>query len=125
MMTIRFTDDHEWARDDDGIITVGITDFAQQQLGEVVYVELPDIDRVVAVGEEVAVVESVKAAGEVKSPVSGTVVAVNEDLNDSPELVNDDPSGNGWFYKISPSGPDELNALMDETAYEAMVSALA
>lgn len=123
-MTTRFTDDHEWARPEDDLIVVGITDFAQKQLGELVYVELPEVDREIQQGEEAAVVESVKAAGEVKSPVSGTIVAVNESLVDSPEKINDDPAGNGWICKIRPTDPAQLDALMDESAYLGFVDSL-
>lgn len=124
-MSMKYTDDHEWARHEDDLVVVGITDFAQQQLGEVVFVELPDIDREVDQGEETAVVESVKAAGEVKSPVAGTVVEVNEALADNPEKVNEAPTGEGWFYKLRPSDPSQLEALLDESAYQSLVESLA
>ncbi len=124
-MSTRYTDDHEWAREEDDLIVVGITDYAQQQLGEVVFVELPDIDRVLEQGEEAAVIESVKAAGEVKSPVSGTVVAVNQALEDAPEKINEDPSGTGWIYKIKPADSVWLTDLMDEGAYQSLVESLA
>lgn len=121
----RYTEDHEWALDKGGVITVGITDYAQEQLGEVVYVELPEVGRAVDKGEEAAVVESVKAAGEVKSPLSGTVVEVNETLPDTPEAVNQDPEGEAWFYKLEPSNPEEFTKLMDEAAYREFVASLA
>lgn len=124
-MSMKYTDDHEWARHEDDLVVVGITDFAQQQLGEVVFVELPDIDREVDQGEETAVVESVKAAGEVKSPVAGKVVEVNEALADNPEKVNEAPTGEGWFYKLRPSDPSQLEALLDESAYQSLVESLA
>lgn len=124
-MSMKYTDDHEWARQEDDLVVVGITDFAQQQLGEVVFVELPDIDREVDQGEETAVVESVKAAGEVKSPVAGTVVEVNEALADNPEKVNEAPTGEGWFYKLRPSEPSQLEALLDESGYQSLVESLA
>jgi glycine cleavage system H protein len=124
-MSMKYTDDHEWARQEDDLVVVGITDFAQQQLGEVVFVELPDIDREVDQGEETAVVESVKAAGEVKSPVAGTVVEVNEALADNPEKVNEAPTGEGWFYKLRPSDPSQLEALLDESGYQSLIESLA
>lgn len=121
-MSIKYTESHEWVREDGGEFTVGITDYAQQQLGEIVYVDLPEVDKAVAAGEEAAVVESVKAAGDVKSPVAGSVSAVNEALNDKPELVNEDPEGDGWFYKLKADGmPD---GLMDESAYKKFVDGL-
>ncbi|MGB5708578.1 MAG: glycine cleavage system protein GcvH [Arenicellales bacterium] len=124
-MNMKYTDDHEWARPDGDLLVVGITDFAQQQLGEVVFVELPEVDREVDQGEDTAVVESVKAAGEVKSPVSGTIVEVNETLADTPEKVNEDPTGEGWFYKLRPSDPGQLEALLDQEAYQTLVESLA
>ena len=124
-MSTKYTNDHEWARPEDGLIVVGITDFAQQQLGEVVFVELPDIDQTLQQGEEAAVVESVKAAGEVKAPVDGTVVEVNENLVDAPDKVNDDPQGEGWFYKMRPSDEGQLAALLDESGYQSLVESLA
>ena len=124
-MTTRYTEDHEWARDEDGLIVVGITNFAQEQLGEVVFVELPDIDQEITAGEEAAVVESVKAAGEVKAPVSGTVAAVNEALVDNPEKVNEDPSGEGWFYKLKPANPEEFDSLMTDASYQELLETLA
>ena len=124
-MSIKYTNDHEWARQDGEIVVVGITDFAQQQLGEVVFVELPDIDREVDQGEESAVVESVKAAGEVKSPVAGTVVEINQALEDTPEKVNEDPNGEGWLFKLRPADPSQIDALLDESSYQNLVDSLA
>lgn len=124
-MSVKYTEDHEWIRlDDDGLATVGITNYAQQQLGDLVFVELPELDRDVAQGEETVVIESVKAAGEVKAPVAGTVVKVNEALNDDPSLVNSDPYGDGWFIRLRLADPNELDGLMDEDAYQAMVDDL-
>ena len=109
---------HEWARlDDDGRVVVGISDYAQEQLGDVVYVELPELDQDVAAAEESAVVESVKAASDIYAPVSGTVVALNDALADAPELVNEDPYGRGWFFAIEPSDPSQLEDLLDASAY--------
>lgn len=124
-MTCKYTESHEWVREQDGVHIVGITDYAQAQLGEIVYVELPESNAAVTRGEEAAVVESVKAAGEVKSPLSGTVVAVNEQLDDSPELVNDDAEGEGWFYKMQATDPQEMDDLMDADAYRQFVQNLA
>jgi glycine cleavage system H protein len=103
---------------DDGIGVIGITDYAQDQLGELVYVELPDIDKELGAGSDAVVIESVKAAGEVKAPVSGTVVEVNEALADEPEKVNNDPMGDGWFIKMKITDTSELDNLMDEDAYK-------
>lgn len=123
-MTSKYTEDHEWVREQDGVYLVGITDYAQQQLGEIVYVELPETGAEVAAGEEAAVVESVKAAGEVKSPLSGTVTGINQQLADSPEKVNQDPEGDGWFYQMRAADPGQLERLMDADAYRQFVSEL-
>ena len=124
-MSVRYTEDHEWIRlDDDGLATVGITNYAQQQLGDLVFVELPEPDRDVAQGEETVVIESVKAAGEIKAPVAGTVVKVNEALIEDPSLVNTDPDGDGWFLRLRLADPNELSGLMEEDAYQAMVDDL-
>ena len=121
-MTRYFTEDHEWIELDGQTGTVGITDYAQAQLGDVVFVEVPSIGRKVKKGEETAVVESVKAASEVYSPVTGTVVAANEPLADSPITVNEDPEGAAWFCKIEMADPSELEVLMDEAAYKAFAA---
>ena len=123
-MTIKYTEDHEWVREQDGVHTVGITDHAQQQLGEIVFVELPEANANLTRGEEAAVVESVKAAGEVKSPLSGTVVEVNDKLTDNPELVNSDPEGDGWFYQIKADDTQPMEQLMDTDAYQKFVQSL-
>ena len=122
MNILRYTDDHEWARLEGDTVTVGITEFAQDQLGELVFVELPALGRVVTQGDEAAVVESVKAAGEVKSPVSGTIMEINESLVDTPEKVNDDPMGEGWIYKVAVTDATDWESLMDEAAYAALVA---
>jgi len=122
MSILRYTDDHEWARLEGHTVTVGITAFAQDQLGELVFVELPTLGGAVTQGDEAAVVESVKAAGEVKSPVSGTIMEINESLVDTPEKVNDDPMGEGWIYKVAITDPTEWESLMDEAAYAALVA---
>lgn len=119
-----FTKDHEWIDVDGTTATVGITDYAQGQLGDVVFVELPDAGRVVEAGKEAAVVESVKAASEVYAPVSGTVTEANGALADTPDLVNTAPEGEGWFFKLTLSNPSELEGLMDEGAYKAFVASL-
>ena len=119
MSAVRYTKDHEWIRmEDDEIGVVGITDYAQDQLGELVYVELPEVDQEFGAGSDAVVVESVKAAGEVKVPVSGSIVEVNESLVDEPEKVNNDPMGGGWFIKMKVSETSELDDLMDEDAYK-------
>ncbi len=121
MTTLRFTKDHEWVRLDRDLAVVGITDYAQSQLGDVVYVELPEIGRRVEQGKEAAVVESVKAASEVYAPVSGEVAEVNEALAADPAAVNADPMGQGWFLKLRLDDPKELDSLMDEEAYLRLV----
>jgi glycine cleavage system H protein len=121
MATERFTRDHEWVHVDGGIATVGITDHAQTQLGDVVFVELPEAGRKTAQGEAVAVVESVKAASDVFAPIAGEVVEVNGDLAGQPALVNEDAEGRAWFFKLRIANPAELDALMDRAAYEAYV----
>ena len=125
MSNLKYSEDHEWLRaNEDGSVTVGISDYAQKQLGDVVYVELPEPGRQVGRDEETAVVESVKAASDVKAPISGTVEAVNETLTDEPEKVNTDPLGEGWFLQLRPAEPAEIAALMDEAAYEAFIAGL-
>tara|TARA_Y100000588_G_scaffold77198_1_gene80462 strand:+ start:590 stop:967 length:378 start_codon:yes stop_codon:yes gene_type:complete len=124
MSDIRYTNDHEWARLEDRLVTVGITDYAQDQLGELVYVELPAVGTAVNQGDEAAVIESVKAAGDVKSPVTGKIVEINESLNDSPESVNDDPTGNGWFYRVEIGDSSELENLLSEAEYNALIAEL-
>jgi glycine cleavage system H protein len=121
MATLRFTKDHEWISVDGGVGTVGITDHAQTQLGDIVFVEVPESGRKAKQGEAVAVVESVKAASDVFSPVSGEVVEANGDLAGQPALVNEDAEGKAWFFKIRIADPAELDALMDRAAYEAFV----
>ena len=124
MSGLKYSKDHEWVRVEGDVGTVGISDYAQEQLGDVVYVELPEVGRAVAQNEEAAVVESVKAASEVYAPVSGEVVEVNPALEDDPALVNGDPTGEGWFLKLRLSAPGELDGLMDDAAYAAYVAGL-
>jgi glycine cleavage system H protein len=121
MAIVKYTKDHEYISVDGDIGTIGITDYAQSQLGDVVFVELPETGKALKKGAEAAVVESVKAASEVYAPVSGTVTEVNAGLPDAPSTVNEDPEGTGWFIKIKLSDPAELDGLMDETAYKAMI----
>ncbi len=115
---LKYARTHEWARlEEDGTVTVGITDHAQEALGDVVFVEHPEVGQQLAAEEEAAVVESVKAASDIYAPVSGTVVAVNEALEDAPENVNQDPYGNGWFFRLEPDDPADLNDLLDAEGY--------
>ena len=120
-MTIKYTKDHEWVRVEGDVGTVGVSDHAQQQLGDVVFVELPDVGRQLAQGKEAAVVESVKAASDVFAPVSGEVIEANADLENDPSLVNAGAETTGWFFKLRLSNPAELDGLMDEAAYKAFV----
>ncbi len=124
MSGLKYSKDHEWVRVEGDVGTVGISGYAQEQLGDVVYVELPEVGRAVAQNEEAAVVESVKAASEVYAPVSGEVVEVNQALEDDPSLVNGDPTGEGWFLKLRLSAPGELDELMDDAAYADYVAGL-
>ncbi len=117
MSDLKYTGEHEWVMVEGGIATIGISDFAQDQLGDVVFVELPERGSLLAKGDEAAVIESVKAASEVYAPVSGEVVDVNDALGDDPATVNSDPTGAGWFIKIKLSDRSELDGLMDEEAY--------
>jgi glycine cleavage system H protein len=123
-MTIRYTRDHEYISIDGDTGTVGITDYAQAQLGDVVFVELPSVGKMLTKGEEAAVVESVKAASEVYAPVSGEVVAVNDALESAPGTVNEDAAGRGWFVKLKLKDPAELEGLMSEADYSAYVSSI-
>ena len=118
---LRYTREHEWARRRDGKVVVGITDFAQDQLGDVVYVELPDVGDQVKKGESFGVVESTKAVSELFAPASGKVVEVNAPLKDAPETINEDPYEEGWMIVIEPSDPKELDSLLDPKAYKAFV----
>ena len=118
-MTVKYTEDHEWLKTEGGIATVGITVHAQDALGDVVFVELPEVGATFAQKDNAGVVESVKAAADVYMPVSGEVIEVNEALRDDPSLANSDPLGAGWFFKVKLSDPAQLDALMDETSYTA------
>lgn len=121
-MSLRFTKDHEWIKVDGKIGTVGITQYAQAQLGDIVFVEVPAAGKALKAGGEAAVVESVKAASEVYTPVSGTVKEGNASLPDAPQTVNEDPQGEGWFFKIELSNASELDGLMDQAAYDKYVA---
>ena len=121
MTLLRFTTDHEWIRLEGDLAVIGITDYAQSQLGDVVYIELPEIGRRVEKGKEAAVVESVKAASEVYAPVSGEVAEVNDAITADPAKVNADPMGEGWFIKLHLADPKELDDLMDEAGYQRFI----
>lgn len=123
-MTTRYTRDHEWIRLDGDIGTVGISDYAQEQLGDVVYVELPEVGKTFEKGAEAAVVESVKAASEVFAPVAGEVVEVNSALDGEPGTVNESAEANGWFYKIKVANAEDVNALMDADSYKAYLETI-
>lgn len=125
MSELKYTKAHEWLRiEADGNITLGISDFAQQQLGDIVYVELPEVGTVIESGNDLAVVESVKTAGEIKAPVSGIVTGINERLADEPEIINSTPLGDGWFLKMRVTDIGELDAYMNEAGYEEYLAAL-
>ncbi len=119
---LKYSKEHEWVSTEDSIATVGITDHAQEQLGEIVYIELPAVGDKVSKDDPFGVVESVKAVSDIYAPVSGTVVAVNEDLPESPETVNEDPYGDGWLIKVRVSDEGDLADLMDSDEYEEMVA---
>jgi glycine cleavage system H protein len=119
-----FTEEHEWIAVEGGIGTVGITDYAQHALGDIVFAELPAIGAAAAKGKEIAVVESVKAASDVYSPVSGEVIAANGAVADQPALINESPEENGWFFKVRLSNPADLDGLMDRAAYDAYLKGL-
>ncbi len=116
-MTTKFTKDHEWVRMEGDVAVIGITPHAAEQLGDVVFVELPDVGKSFKANDDMAVVESVKAASDVYAPISGEIAAINDAIVEDPAKVNEDPAGAAWFVKIKPSNPGELDALMDEAAY--------
>ena len=121
---LRYTKDHEWARKEGDRVVIGITDYAQDQLGDVVFVELPEVGKTLEKGGDAAVVESVKAASEIYAPLDGEVVEANEALGDDPAQINSDPHGAGWFFKMTIADASQLDGLMDEAAYKAHVEAL-
>ena len=119
---LKYSKEHEWLREEaDGTYTVGITEHAQELVGDMVFVDLPEVGATVSAGDDCAVAESVKAASDIYAPVSGEIVAVNDALSDSPELVNSAPSAGGWIFKIKASDDSELDSLLDATAYEALL----
>ena len=124
MSDLKFSKDHEWLRVAGDTATIGISDYAQEQLGDVVYVELPEIGQTFSAGAQAAVVESVKAASEIYAPASGEVVEVNNALDDNPALVNSDSTGQGWFIKLKLDNPAELEALMDDNSYQEFIAGL-
>ncbi len=121
MATTYFTDDHEWISVENGVATVGITDYAQEQLGDLVFVELPETGKALSKGDAAVVVESVKAASDVYAPVDGEVTAVNDKLTDDPALVNSSATGDGWLWKMKLSDDSQLEGLMDEAGYKALI----
>jgi len=123
MTALRYTDDHEWVRTEpDGTATIGITDHAQDALGDIVFIEMPEVGRHFAKGDAACVVESVKAAADVKMPIAATIVAVNDALPDDPSKVNTDPMNEGWFLRIAPDSAADVDALLDDAAYAALVA---
>ncbi|HTZ70390.1 MAG TPA: glycine cleavage system protein GcvH [Acetobacteraceae bacterium] len=125
MAETRYTSDHEWVRlEEDGTLTIGITDHAQEALGDIVFVELPVADREVAEGESCATVESTKAASDVFAPLAGRIAEVNEAIVEDPGLINRDPQGEGWFWRMEPDDDDKFESLMDEEAYQALLETL-
>jgi len=118
---LKFLESHEWARvEDDGTVTVGISDHAQELLGDIVFVELPEIGKEISQSSDIAIVESVKAASDVYSPLTGEIVEINESLNDNPEIINASPYDDGWFFKIKPQDISEMEKLLDAAAYESL-----
>ncbi len=118
---MKYTEDHEWLRVDGDLVVVGITEHASEQLGDVVFVELPEAETQVAKGDDICVIESVKAASDIVAPLDGEIVAVNDDLVDNPGLVNEDPTGSAWFFKMKVDDMSQLDAFMDEDAYKDMI----
>jgi glycine cleavage system H protein len=119
---VRYTDSHEWVRpEDDGTVTIGITEYAQEQLGDIVFVQLPEIGAALNSGDEAAVIESVKAAADIRMPISGEIIAVNDTLADEPAAVNEDPLGRGWFIRVRPRRIEDLERLLDQQRYETLI----
>jgi len=119
---MKFTEEHEWLRPEDDVVVVGITEHATTQLGDIVFIELPEVGTIVTKDEEVVVIESVKAASDITAPIDGEIVEVNTALADNPGLANEDAIGAGWFFKIRPADPSQLDSLMDEAAYNALIA---
>ena len=119
---VKYSEDHEWVKLEGDVVTVGITDFAQNELGDIVFVELPEPGTAVSAGGDMATVESFKAASSVYAPLSGEIVEINEALTEEPSKVNEDPMGDAWFFKIKPSDPSQMDELMDEAAYQQFIS---
>lgn len=119
---MKFTEEHEWLLPEGDLVVVGITDHASEQLGDIVFVELPEVGTEVSKDDEVVVIESVKAASDILAPLDGEIVEVNEELVDNPGKVNEDPTGDAWFFKIKPSEPSQMDDYMDEAAYKDMIS---
>jgi glycine cleavage system H protein len=117
---LKYAKSHEWTRLEDGLVVVGISDYAQDALGDVVFVDLPSVGKTAKTGDSIAAVESVKTASDIYAPVSGEVAAVNSDLADKPELLNQDPYGAGWIFKLKPANPADLDGLLDAAAYKAL-----
>lgn len=118
---MKYTEDHEWLRADDDIVVVGITEHATSQLGDIVFVELPEVGSTVSKGDEIVVIESVKAASDIVAPLDGEIVEINEALVENPAMANEDALGAGWFFKIKPTDPSQMDGHMDEAAYMAMI----
>ena len=118
---MKYTEEHEWLRVEDDLVVVGITEHASEQLGDIVFVELPEVGTTVTKDDEVVVIESVKAASDILAPIDGEIVEVNEALADEPAKVNDDPLEGGWFFKIKPSDPSQMDEYLDEAAYKALI----
>lgn len=118
---MKYTEEHEWLRPEGDLIVVGITEHATTQLGDIVFVELPEVGGTVSKDDEVVVIESVKAASDILAPIDGEIVEVNDALTDNPSLANEDAVGDGWFFKIKPSDPSQMDDYMDEAAYKAMI----
>lgn len=119
---MKYTEEHEWLRPEDDHVVVGITEHATTQLGDIVFVELPEVGATVTKGDEIVVIESVKAASDITAPIDGEIIEVNEALAENPALANEDATGAGWFFKIKPSDPSQMQGLLDEAAYTALIS---
>lgn len=118
---MKYTEDHEWLRVEGDTVTVGITEHASEALGDVVFVELPEPGRSVSTGDEVCVIESVKAASDIRAPLDGEIVEINQEIVDNPGMVNEDPLGKAWFFKMKVADPSKLDAMMDEAAYKELI----